>query len=93
LSGEVDCLMHLEDKIGERVIGQTTPIAEISQAIRMSRAGLTDPRKPVGVFLMCGPSGVGKTETALALTDLLYGGERNVTTINMTEFKEEHKVS
>ncbi|WP_375320052.1 type VI secretion system ATPase TssH [Aliivibrio logei] len=93
LKEEVERLMHLEDHIGERVIGQVAPIAEISQAIRMSRAGLTDPRKPVGVFLMCGPSGVGKTETALALTDLLYGGERNITTINMTEFKEEHKVS
>ncbi|GAA5644304.1 type VI secretion system ATPase TssH [Vibrio proteolyticus] len=93
LSAEVKRLMHLESHIGERVIGQVTPIAEISQAIRMARAGLTDPRKPVGVFLMCGPSGVGKTETALALTDLLYGGERNITTINMTEFKEEHKVS
>ncbi|MDP2573519.1 type VI secretion system ATPase TssH [Vibrio penaeicida] len=93
LSQEVERLMHLESHIGERVIGQVTPIAELSQAIRLSRAGLTDPRKPVGVFLMCGPSGVGKTETALALTDLLYGGERNITTINMTEFKEEHKVS
>ncbi|CED57638.1 chaperone ClpB-1 [Aliivibrio wodanis] len=93
LKEEVERLMHLEKHIGERVIGQIAPIAEISQAIRMSRAGLTDPRKPVGVFLMCGPSGVGKTETALALTDLLYGGERNITTINMTEFKEEHKVS
>ncbi len=93
LKQEVERLMHLEDHIGERVIGQVRPIVEISQAIRMARAGLTDPRKPVGVFLMCGPSGVGKTETALALTDLLYGGERNITTINMTEFKEQHKVS
>ena len=93
LKKEVEQLMHLEDQIGKRVIGQTAPINEISQAIRMSRAGLTDPRKPVGVFLMCGPSGVGKTETALALTDLLYGGEKNITTINMTEFKEEHKIS
>ncbi|PSW05699.1 type VI secretion system ATPase TssH [Photobacterium lipolyticum] len=90
---EVERLLHLEQRIGERVIGQTAPIEEISQAIRMSRAGLTDPRKPIGVFLMCGPSGVGKTETALALTDLLYGGEKNITTINMTEFKEEHKIS
>ncbi|AUL94499.1 type VI secretion system ATPase TssH [Vibrio vulnificus] len=93
LKQEVDRLMHLEVHIGQRVIGQVTPIAEIAQAIRLSRAGLTDPRKPIGVFLMCGPSGVGKTETALALTDLLYGGEQNITTINMTEFKEEHKVS
>ena len=90
---EVERLLHLEERIGERVIGQTAPIKEIAQAIRMSRAGLTDPRKPIGVFLMCGPSGVGKTETALALTDLLYGGEKNITTINMTEFKEEHKIS
>ncbi|KXF83493.1 type VI secretion system ATPase TssH [Enterovibrio coralii] len=90
---EVERLMNLEAHIGQRVIGQVAPIDEISKAIRMSRAGLTDPRKPVGVFLMCGPSGVGKTETALALTDLLYGGENNITTINMTEFKEEHKVS
>ncbi|WP_394211978.1 type VI secretion system ATPase TssH [Enterovibrio calviensis] len=90
---EVERLMHLETHIGQRVIGQVAPIDEISKAIRMSRAGLTDPRKPVGVFLMCGPSGVGKTETALALTDLLYGGEQNITTINMTEFKEEHKIS
>ncbi|MCL1078172.1 type VI secretion system ATPase TssH [Parashewanella spongiae] len=93
LKQEVDRLLSLESFIGKRVIGQTAPISEISKAIRMSRAGLTDPRKPVGVFLMCGPSGVGKTETALALTDELYGGEKNITTINMTEFKEEHKVS
>lgn len=90
---EVSRLMKLEELIGQRVIGQVTPIKEISQAIRTSRAGLTDPRKPLGVFLMCGTSGVGKTETALALTDLLYGGEKNLITINMTEFKEEHKVS
>jgi type VI secretion system protein VasG len=90
---EVERLLNLEDIISERVIGQNAPINEIAQAIRMSRAGLTDPRKPIGVFLMCGPSGVGKTETALALTDVLYGGEKNITTINMTEFKEEHKIS
>ncbi|MGN1392578.1 MAG: type VI secretion system ATPase TssH [Succinivibrionaceae bacterium] len=90
---EVGRLMKLEELIGQRVIGQVTPIHEIAQAIRTSRAGLTDPRKPLGVFLMCGTSGVGKTETALALTDLLYGGEKNLITINMTEFKEEHKVS
>ncbi|MDO6496739.1 type VI secretion system ATPase TssH [Photobacterium sanguinicancri] len=90
---EVERLLNIESEIGQRVIGQKAPIEEISKAIRMSRAGLTDPRKPIGVFLMCGPSGVGKTETALALTDLLYGGEKNITTINMTEFKEEHKIS
>ena len=63
------------------------------RGIRTSRAGLTDPRKPIGVFLMVGTSGTGKTETALTLADLLYGGEQNMTVINMTEFKEEHKVS
>lgn len=93
LKQDVERLMHLENHISERVVGQVTPIAEIAQAIRISRARLTDPRKPIGVFLMCGPSGIGKTETALALTDLLYGGERNITSFNMTEFKEEHKVS
>ncbi|RLV61245.1 type VI secretion system ATPase TssH [Parashewanella curva] len=90
---EVERLMSLESHISERVIGQSTPVAEISQTIRMARAGLKDSRKPIGVFLMCGPSGVGKTETALALTGELYGGEHNIIAINMTEFKEEHKVS
>ena len=93
LKQEVERIANLETHIGKRVIGQEAPIAEISQAIRLSRAGLQDPRKPIGIFLMCGPSGVGKTETALALTDELYGGEHNAITINMTEFKEEHKVS
>src|SRR5207249_1462536 len=65
----------------------------VAQAIHTSRARLTDPRRPIGVFLFVGTSGVGKTETALTLADLLYGGEQNVTTINMAEFKEEHKVS
>jgi type VI secretion system protein VasG len=65
----------------------------VAQAIRTSRAGLTDPRKPIGVFLLVGPSGTGKTETALTLAELLYGGEQNLTVINMSEFKEEHKVS
>ena len=93
LKKEVERIANLEQHIGKRVIGQQAPIAEISQAIRLSRAGLQDPRKPIGTFLMCGPSGVGKTETALALTDELYGGEHNAITINMTEFKEEHKIS
>ena len=65
----------------------------MAQAIRTSRAKLTDPRKPIGVFLLVGQSGTGKTETALTLADLLYGGEQNLTVINMSEFKEEHKVS
>src|SRR4029077_11497845 len=65
----------------------------IAQSIRTSRARLTDPRRPIGVFMLVGPSGVGKTETAMTLADLLYGGEQNMTVINMSEFKEEHKVS
>ncbi len=76
-----------------RVIGQSHAMEAVAQAIRTSRAGLTDPRRPIGVFLLVGTSGVGKTETALSLAQLLYGGEQNVTTINMAEFKEEHKVS
>ncbi|OED43355.1 ClpV1 family T6SS ATPase [Endozoicomonas sp. (ex Bugula neritina AB1)] len=93
LSDEIQALMSLEERLQHRVIGQDSALAEISKSIRIGRAGLSDPRKPVGVFLMCGPSGVGKTETGLALADQLYGGEQNLTIINMTEFKEEHKVS
>jgi type VI secretion system protein VasG len=93
LSDEVKRLLTIEEDLHERVIGQETAINEIAKSIRISRAGLTDERKPIGVFLMCGPSGVGKTETAMALTDRLYGGENDITVINMTEFKEEHKIS
>ena len=77
----------------QRIVGQPHALDAVAQAIRTSRAGLTDPRKPIGVFLMVGTSGIGKTETALTLADLLYGGEQNMTVINMSEFKEEHKVS
>lgn len=90
---EVAKLLSLEDELHNRVIGQKTAISELAKSIRISRAGLTDARKPVGVFLMCGPSGVGKTETAMALADQVFGGGDNLTVINMTEFKEEHKIS
>lgn len=93
LRDEIHQLMQLEDSLQQRIIGQNAAIAEIARSVRIGRAGLSDPGKPVGVFLMCGPSGVGKTETGLALADQLYGGEQNLTIINMTEFKEEHKVS
>ncbi|SFC12579.1 type VI secretion system ATPase TssH [Pseudoalteromonas denitrificans] len=93
LSDEVKKLLSIEENLHKRVIGQSTAISELAKSIRISRAGLTDSRKPIGVFLMCGPSGVGKTETAVALTDLLYGGSNDMTVINMTEFKEEHKIS
>ncbi|MFT7559571.1 MAG: type VI secretion system protein VasG [Flavobacteriales bacterium] len=90
---EIHSVLNLAQQLEKRVIGQPHALEAIAQAIRTSRAGLTDPRKPVGVFLLAGTSGVGKTETALALADTLFGGEQNITTINMSEFKEEHKVS
>jgi type VI secretion system protein VasG len=93
VANEIQQVLQLGKNLGERVIGQPHALEAIAQAIRTSRAGLTDPRKPVGVFFMVGSSGVGKTETALALADILYGGEQNITVINMSEFKEEHKVS
>ncbi len=93
VSNEIQQVLNLGENLGARVIGQPHALEAIAQAIRTSRAGLTDPRKPIGVFFMVGSSGVGKTETALALADILYGGEQNVTVINMSEFKEEHKVS
>jgi type VI secretion system protein VasG len=93
VSDEIRTILNLKDRLEERVVGQPHALEAIAQAIRTNRAGLTDPRKPVGVFMMVGTSGVGKTGTALAVADLLYGGEQNLTTINMSEFKEEHKVS
>jgi type VI secretion system protein VasG len=90
---EVQTVLKLEAHLGGRVIGQDHALEGIAQRIRTSRAGLEDPKKPKGVFLLVGPSGVGKTETALALADLMYGGERNLITINMSEFQEAHTVS
>jgi type VI secretion system protein VasG len=90
---EIHGVMQLKDRLAERVIGQDHALDAIAQVVATSRAGLSDPRKPTGVFMMIGTSGTGKTETALALADLLYGGEQNVTVINMSEFKEEHKIS
>jgi type VI secretion system protein VasG len=93
LKDEIATVLALEKHLGSRVIGQDHAMYGISQRIRTSRAKLDDPEKPVGVFLLVGPSGVGKTETALALSDLLYGGEQNIITINMSEFQEAHTVS
>jgi type VI secretion system protein VasG len=90
---EVETVLKLEDHLGQRIIGQGFALEQISRRIRTSRAGIEDPNKPVGVFMLVGPSGVGKTETALAISDLLYGGERNLITINMSEFQEAHTVS
>ena len=92
-SNEIRTVLNLKNVMEQRIVGQPHALSAVAEAIRTSRAGLTDPRKPIGVFLMVGTSGTGKTETALTLADLLYGGEQNMTTINMTEFKEEHKVS
>jgi type VI secretion system protein VasG len=92
-SNEIRTVLNLKTAMEARIVGQPHALDAVAQAIRTSRAGLTDPRKPIGVFLMVGTSGTGKTETALTLADLLYGGEQNITTINMSEFKEEHKVS
>jgi type VI secretion system protein VasG len=93
VSNEIRQVLNIKQDLEKRIIGQSHALDAIAQAMRTSRAKLTDPRKPIGVFLFCGTSGVGKTETALSLAELLYGGEQNVTTINMSEFKEEHKVS
>ncbi len=93
VSDEVQSVLHLKDQLEKRVIGQSHVLESIAKSVRTSRAKLTDPNKPIAVYLMVGTSGVGKTETALAVADLLYGGEQNLTTINMSEFKEEHKVS
>ncbi|HET9320610.1 MAG TPA: type VI secretion system ATPase TssH, partial [Bryobacteraceae bacterium] len=93
LKDEIATVMALDNQLGQRVIGQSHALAGISERIRTARASLEDPNKPVGVFMLVGPSGVGKTETALALSDLLYGGERNLITINMSEFQEAHTVS
>ncbi len=93
LKDEIATVLKLHEHLGSRVIGQGHALAGISERIRTSRAGLEDPDKPVGVFMLVGPSGVGKTETALALADQLYGGDRNLITINMSEFQESHTVS
>ncbi len=93
LKDEIATVLKLESHLGARVIGQSHALEAISHRIRTARAGLDDPIKPVGTFLLVGPSGVGKTETALALSDLLFGGEHNLITINMSEFQEAHTVS
>ncbi|WP_380184674.1 type VI secretion system ATPase TssH [Kalamiella sp. sgz302252] len=93
VKNEIDAVLKLADTLNERVIGQRHGLDLIAKRVRTSRARLDDPNKPVGVFMLCGPSGVGKTETALALAETLYGGEQNIITINMSEFQEAHTVS
>jgi type VI secretion system protein VasG len=93
LADEVETVLNLSKLMGERVIGQDHALDAIAQRIQTSRAKLEDPNKPIGVFMLVGTSGVGKTETALALADILYGGDRNMVTINMSEYQEAHTVS
>jgi type VI secretion system protein VasG len=93
LKDEITTVLSLQEHLAKRVIGQPHAMEIIAQRVQTSRASLDDPNKPVGVFMLVGPSGVGKTETALALSDLLYGGEHNLITINMSEFQESHTVS
>lgn len=93
LTDEIETVLKLGELLGRRIIGQDHALAAIAQRIQTAHAGIEDPSKPTGVFLMVGPSGVGKTETALALSELLYGGEENVITINMSEYQEAHTVS
>nr|WP_205700919.1 AAA family ATPase [Jeongeupia sp. USM3] len=93
LADEAHAIRTLAQRMGQRVLGQDAALNTIAQRIQAWRAGLTDPQKPVGAFLLVGPSGVGKTETAYALADALYGGERNLITINLAEYQEAHSVS
>ncbi|KKB65340.1 ATPase AAA [Robbsia andropogonis] len=90
---EIDTILQLQDLLGARVIGQDHALGAVAQRVKTASASLEDPNKPRGVFLFVGPSGVGKTETALALADILYGGERKMITINMSEYQEAHSVS
>ena len=93
VKNEIQAVLTLADSLEKRVIGQRHGLEAIAKRIQTSRAGLDNPTKPIGVFMLAGPSGVGKTETALALSETLYGGESNIITINMSEFQEAHTVS
>ncbi len=93
LSNEIETVLSLSDRLKKRIIGQDHGLEAIEQVIQTAHAGIEDPSKPTGVFMLVGPSGVGKTETALALSELLYGGEQNMITINMSEYQEAHTVS
>jgi type VI secretion system protein VasG len=93
LADEIHTVLQLKERLEDRVVGQSQALDAIARRVRTFRAELDDPSKPVGVFMLVGPSGVGKTETAFALADMLYGGERNMVTINMSEFQEAHSIS
>jgi type VI secretion system protein VasG len=93
VADEIETVLHLAEILNKRIIGQTHGLEMIARRIETNRARLDNPNKPIGVFMLCGPSGVGKTETALALAEALYGGEQNIIAINMSEFQEAHTVS
>ena len=93
VKNEIETVLKLADTLDQRVIGQRHALEMIAKRIQTSRAGIENPNKPIGVFMLAGPSGVGKTETALALAEALYGGEQNIITINMSEYQEAHTVS
>ena len=93
VADEVETVLNLAGILNRRIVGQSHGLEMIARRIETNRARLDNPSKPIGVFMLCGPSGVGKTETALALAETLYGGEQNIITINMSEFQEAHTVS
>jgi len=93
MADEINTVLNLEKLLGERIIGQEYALAAIGQMVQTAHAGIEDPSKPTGVFMFVGTSGVGKTETAIAISDLLYGGEQNLISINMSEYQESHTVS
>ena len=93
VKNEIDNVLRLAERLGRRIIGQDAALEMIARRVQTSRAGLDNPGKPVGVFMLAGTSGVGKTETALALAEALYGGEQNLITVNMSEYQEAHSVS
>ncbi|MEG1043057.1 MAG: AAA family ATPase, partial [Pseudomonas sp.] len=93
LKDEQTSLLALEQQLGERVIGQQPALSALAQRLRAGKTGLTDDKAPLGVFLLVGSSGVGKTETALALADCLFGGEKSLITLNLSEYQEAHTVS
>jgi type VI secretion system protein VasG len=93
VKNEVEAILNLSTELGKRVVGQDHALEMIARRVQTSRAKLDNPGKPIGVFMLAGPSGVGKTESALAIAETLYGGEQNVVTINMSEFQEAHTVS
>lgn len=93
MDDEIHKILHLSEILDQRIIGQSHATKMIAKRIQTARANLDNPSKPIGVFMLTGPSGVGKTETALALADIMYGGEQNLITINMSEYQEPHTVS